>query len=72
MFIVINAPSVFNALWAIVKPLMREETRKKTIILGSKFDFANITCKGEPWTGVPVPGSSTVITIINTYHAAGM
>lgn len=37
MFIVINAPSVFNALWAIVKPLMREETRKKTIILGTDY-----------------------------------
>ena len=37
-FIVINAPAAFNALFAIVKPLMREETRKKNIILGSKLN----------------------------------
>ncbi|CEO96221.1 hypothetical protein PBRA_004892 [Plasmodiophora brassicae] len=35
--IVINAPSMFNYIWAIVKPLLNERTQQKVIIVGSDY-----------------------------------
>ena len=46
-FIVINAPAVFSALFAIVKPLMRKDTRKKNILLGSKSTFITLNSLNE-------------------------
>ena len=34
--VLINCPKMFYVLWAAVKPFIREETRDKMIILGSK------------------------------------
>ena len=35
--VLINCPTLFNVLWATVKPFIREATRKKMIIVGSKY-----------------------------------
>lgn len=36
MFIV-NAPMLFTAIWAIIKPWLDEKTQKKITIIGSSF-----------------------------------
>mmetsp|Transcript_34179 Transcript_34179/g.61636 ORF Transcript_34179/g.61636 Transcript_34179/m.61636 type:complete len:272 (-) Transcript_34179:466-1281(-) len=36
MFIV-NAPTIFRAIWSVVNPLLEERTRRKILILGSDF-----------------------------------
>lgn len=35
--VLINCPTLFNVLWATVKPFIREATRKKMIIVGSNY-----------------------------------
>ena len=35
--IVINTPKAFKALWAFLKGFLDEKTRKKVIMLGSKY-----------------------------------
>ena len=50
----INAPTIFRAVWAVVKPMIHPETLAKTFILGGPPDYLPVfTANGLPLTAIP-------------------
>jgi hypothetical protein len=51
----INAPTVFRAIWAVVKPMVHPETLAKTFILGGKSDYLPVLQReGLPAESIPL------------------
>ncbi len=51
----INAPTIFRAIWSVLKPMVHPETLAKTFILGGQSDFLPVLLReGLPIESVPI------------------
>jgi hypothetical protein len=51
----INAPTIFRAIWSVLKPMVHPETLAKTFILGGKSDYLPVLQReGLPAESIPL------------------